>query len=74
MYERIFWFIVIFKEKRASYALQAILEALLFTSKYRLQNWKCAFSICKPSQVLKSGLAYTPQISLLYVRIGEIIV
>ena len=72
MYVRIFWLIVIFKEKRASYALQAILEALLFTSKYRLQNWRCALSICKPSQVLKSGLAYTPQISLLYVRIGEI--
>ena len=27
-----------------------------------------------PSQVLTSGLAYTPQISLLYFRIGEIIV
>ena len=27
----------------------------------------------EPSQVLKSGLAYTPQFSLLYVRIGEII-
>ena len=74
MYLRIFWLIVIFKGKRPSSALQAILEALLFTSKYRLQNWRCAFSICEPSQVLKSGLVYTPQISLLYVRIGEIIV
>ena len=74
MYLRIFWLIVIFKRKRPSPALQAILEALLFTSKYRLQHWRCAFSICKPSQVIKSGLAYTPQISLLYVRIGEIIV
>ena len=45
-----------------------------FTSKYRLQNWRSVFSICEPSQVLKSGLACTPQISLLYVRIGEIIV
>jgi len=69
-----FWLIVIFKGKRPSSALQAILEALLFTSKYPLQNWRCAFSICEPSQVLKSGLAHTPQISLLYVRIREIIV
>ena len=74
MYLRIFVLIVDFKEKRPSSALQAILEALLFTSKHRLQNWRCAFSICEPSQVLKSGLAYTPQIPLLYVRIGEIIV
>ena len=51
-----------------------MLEAFLFTSKYRLQNWRCAFSICEPSQVLKFCLAYTPQISLLYVRIGEITV
>ena len=29
---------------------------------------------CEPSQVLKSGLAYAPQISPLYVRISEIIV
>ena len=76
MYLRIFWLIVIFKGKRPSSALQVILEALLCTSKYRLQNWRCAFWICEPSQVLKSGLAYcyTPQISLLFVRIGEIIV
>ena len=74
MYLRIFWLIVIFKGKRPSSALQAILEALLFTSKYRLQNWRCAFSICEPSQVLKSGLVYTPQISLLFVRIVEIVV
>ena len=52
---------MIFKGKRPSSALQAILEALLFTSKYRSQN-------------LKSGLAYTHKISLLYVRIVEIIV
>ena len=69
MYLRIFWLIVIFKGKRPSSALQGILEALFFTSKYLLQNWRCAFSICEPSQVFKSGLAYTPQISLLYVRI-----
>ena len=37
---------------------------LLFTKVY----------LCEPSQVLKSGLAYTPQISLIYVRIGEITV
>ena len=30
--------------------------------------------LCEPSQVLKSGLAYTPQISLIYVGIGEITV
>ena len=69
-----FWLMVIFKGKRPSSVVQAILEAFLFTSKYRLQNWRCAFSICEPSQVLKSGLAHTPQISLLYVRIGEITV
>ena len=61
MYLSRFWLTVIFKGKRPSSALQAILEALLFISKYRLQNWRCAFSICEPSQVLKSGLAYTPQ-------------
>ena len=49
MYLRIFWLLVIFKGKRPSSALQAILEALLFSSKYRLQNWRCAFSICEPS-------------------------
>ena len=74
MYLRILWLIVIFIGKRPSSVLQAILEALLFTSKYRLQNWRCAFAICEPSQVLKSVLAYKLQISLLYVRIGEIIV
>ena len=37
---------------------------LLFTKVY----------LCEPSQVLKSGLAHTPQISLIYVRIGEITV
>ena len=50
MYFRIFWLTVIFKGKRPTCALQAILEALLFTSKYHLQNWRCAFSICEPSQ------------------------
>ena len=65
---------MISERKRPSYAPQAILEVSLFTSKYRLQNWRCVFMICEPSQVLKSGLSYTPQISLLYVRIGEIIV
>ena len=74
MYLRIFWLIVILRGKQPSSALQAIVEALLFTYKYPLQNWRCVFSICESSQVLKSGLAYTPQISLLYVRIGEIIV
>ena len=32
------------------------------------------FSICELSQDLKSGFTYRPQISLLYVKIGEIIV
>ena len=52
MYLRIFWLIVIFKGKRPSSALQAILEALLFTSKYRLQNWRCAFSNCGSRDIL----------------------
>ena len=31
------------------------------------------FSICELSQDLKSGFTYTPQISLFYVKIGEIV-
>ena len=68
--------IVLFKGKRPRSVLQAKLEALLLklTSEKCVQNWRCVFSICELSQVLKSGLAYMRQISLLYVRIGEVIV
>ena len=48
MHLRIFWLIVIFKGKRPSSSLQAILEALLFTSKYRffskLFHWSTVWS------------------------------
>ena len=40
-----FLLIVIFKGRRPSSALQATLEALLFTSKQRLQNWRCVFDL-----------------------------
>ena len=68
--------IVLFKGKRLRSVLQAKLEALLLrlSSEKRVQNWRCVFSICELSQVLKSGLACMRQISLLYVRIGAIIV
>ena len=44
-----------------SSALLAIFDALLCTSKYRLQNCKSAFSIGELSQDLKSDLTKVPQ-------------
>ena len=43
----------------------AIFDALLYTSKYRLQNCKGAFAIGELSQDLKSDLTKVPQTSLL---------
>ena len=62
--------------KRPRSVVQAKLEALLLklSSEKRVQIWRCHFSICELSQVLKSGLAYMRHISLLYARIGAIIV
>ena len=54
--------------------LHATLDDLLWTSKYRLQKCSWVFSIPELSHDLKSDFTKAPQTSLLWVKIGEIIV
>ena len=56
----------------SSSALQATLEALLFTSYKRLQNWRCVFSICELSLVLKIWFGiHTPYFTIIFHNRGD---
>ena len=70
-----FWLIVIFKGiKTTKLCSTSYIRSFVVYLQVSFTKLKESFSICEPSQVLKSGLVYTPQISLLFVRIGEIVV